>query len=285
MTGRAPLPLALGSALTPRPVAIRSVRRETASVFTWTLDVPDGDDGFSFAPGQFDMLYLFGAGEVAISISGDPTRSDRIVHTIREVGSVTRALGALGEGDHVGLRGPYGRPWPVDHARGRDVLIVAGGLGLAPLRPVVYHIRNDRQAYGRVSLLYGARDPSDLLFRDELEAWAAAGDIDVLVTVDRADAAWSGHVGVVPALLRRARFDAARVTAMLCGPEVMMRFTVRELARLGVGSSDVFVSLERNMKCAVGFCGHCQLGPSFVCKDGPVFRHDEVEARLAIREL
>jgi NAD(P)H-flavin reductase len=173
----------------------------------------------------------------------------------------------------------------MDEIRGMDVLIIAGGLGLAPLRPAVYHLLREREAFGRLVIAYGARTPADLLYRDELDAWARRGDVDVLVTVDRADRSWTGNVGVVPPLLRRASFDPARAAALLCGPEVMMRFSVRELERLGVPDPRIFVSLERNMKCAVAFCGHCQLGPLFVCREGPVIRYDRVAPIFWTREL
>lgn len=285
MTGVAAAQGSLSSALLPAPVRIRSVTRETLATFTWTLNLPEHAPSFTFAPGQFNVIYAFGVGEVAISLSGDPAATDAIVHTIREVGAVTRALGKLRTGDVVGVRGPYGRPWPVDAARGRDLLLIAGGLGLAPLRPALLHALAHRGDYGHVTLVYGARSPDELLFPEQLSAWAQRGDLEVLVTVDHADQCWTGQVGVVPALLRQAHFDPARVTAMVCGPEVMLRFVRRELDRMGVGDDDVYVSLERNMKCAVGFCGRCQLGPAFVCKDGPVFAYREVRSLLATKEL
>lgn len=283
----APLPIApdVGSPFAPEPARVRRLHRETETTFTATLEVPGRPGGFVFAPGQFNMLYAFGVGEVAISISGDPARPDRLIHTIREVGTVTRALGRHRSGMAIGLRGPFGSPWPVREARGADVLLLAGGLGMAPLRSALYHILRHREAYGRVALLYGARGPEDLLYRREFERWGRRADLQVLVTVDRAGLGWRGHVGVVPALLRLAAFDPERAVAFVCGPEVMMRFTARELERRGVPGERVYVSLERNMKCAVGICGRCQLGPSFVCKDGPVLRYDRVGPMLAVREL
>ena len=229
------------------------------------------------------MLYVFGVGEVPISISGDPAVATDLVHTIRIVGTVTRALRERVEAEGIGVRGPYGTGWPLDAARGGDLLLVAGGLGLAPLRPAVYHVLRHRDDYRDVTLLVGARTPADLLFRDELERWTHEGHIRVLVTVDRASRDWSGPVGVVPALLRRARFDPHRTVACVCGPEIMMRFCERELARLGLVRDRIYLSLERNMKCAVGLCGHCQLGPAFVCRDGPVFRYDAVRPFFAVR--
>jgi NAD(P)H-flavin reductase len=263
----------------PVPLPIASARRETADVFTLRLD-----GGFGFAPGQFNMVYLFGVGEVAISMSGDPAESGALVHTIRHVGTVTEGLGRLRKGDVVGVRGPFGRPWPIEAARERDVVVVAGGLGLAPLRPLVYHLLRHAGDFGRVAIVVGARTPGDLVYRAELSRWQRAG-LQVLVTVDRAGPEWKGNVGVVTALLREARFDAARAVAFVCGPEVMMHFGARELARLGVTEERIFVSLERNMKCAVGLCGHCQLGPAFVCKDGPVFAWERMRPLLTMREL
>jgi NAD(P)H-flavin reductase len=260
---------------TPTPLRIQSVRHETSDTFTVQLEVPP-THAFTFEPGQFNMLYAFGVGEVAISISGDPTQTDTLVHTIRAVGTVTDVIRRQGASGVLGVRGPYGTPWPVEQAKGGDLLLVAGGLGLAPLRSVVYHVLRNRQDFGLVALLVGARTPEDLVYRDELATWAEQGDVEVLVTVDRAGTDWQGFVGVVPARLQEVAFRPDKTLAFVCGPEVMMRFTEHELARLGLPPEQVYVSLERNMRCAVGLCGHCQLGPSFICKDGPVFRYDRV---------
>lgn len=269
----------------PEPVRIASLRDETASTFTITIDGSARPGGYPFAPGQFNMLYVFGAGEVPISVSGDPARPEELVHTIREVGAVTRAIRRLGVGGALGLRGPYGSAWPMEQMRGRDVLVVAGGLGLAPLRPAIYHLLRERAAYGRVAVICGARSTSELLFVPELDAWSRRGDVEVLITVDRADRSWTGNVGVVTALLRRATFDPANTTALVCGPEAMMRFTARELERLGVAPPEIAVSVERNMKCAVAQCGHCQLGPIFACREGPVVRFDRAAPLILTREL
>jgi NAD(P)H-flavin reductase len=183
------------------------------------------------------------------------------------------------------VRGPYGTPWPVESAEGSDVVFVAGGLGLAPLRPAIYHVLARREHYGRVVILYGTRSPSDILFRNEVERWRRRLDLEVLVTVDRADAAWRGDVGVVPRLIARAGFDPHSAVAMVCGPEVMMRFTANALQAAGVGSERIYLSMERNMKCAIGLCGHCQFGPDFVCKDGPVMRYDRIADIMTVREI
>lgn len=269
--------------MVPRRFGVGRVRRETHDTVTLELRSTDGL-GLPFAPGQFTMLYPFGAGEVPISISGDPARPDTLVHTVRAVGAATRAICALRPGEMLGVRGPLGRGWPVTEAEGSDVVVVAGGIGLAPLRPALYALLATRERYGSIILLYGARTPSDLLYTRELERWRGRFDLDVEVTVDRGDEGWRGNVGVVTRLFDRVRFDPAHAVALMCGPEVMMRFTVRELERLGVTDDRVYLSMERDMRCGVGLCGHCQLGSRFVCLDGPVFRYDEVRPLIAIQE-
>ncbi|HET9016457.1 MAG TPA: FAD/NAD(P)-binding protein [Thermomicrobiaceae bacterium] len=269
--------------MVPRRFGVGRVRRETHDTVTLELRSTDGL-GLPFAPGQFTMLYPFGAGEVPISISGDPARPDTLVHTVRAVGAATRAICALRPGEMLGVRGPLGRGWPVPEAEGSDVVVVAGGIGLAPLRPALYALLATRERYGSIILLYGARTPSDLLYTRELERWRGRFDLDVEVTVDRGDEGWRGNVGVVTRLFDRVRFDPAHAVALMCGPEVMMRFTVRELERLGVTDDRVYLSMERDMRCGVGLCGHCQLGSRFVCLDGPVFRYDEVRPLIAIQE-
>jgi NAD(P)H-flavin reductase len=269
----------------PEPLRVRSLRQETADTWTFSLDVSRRPGGFPFQPGQFNMLYVFGVGEVAISISGDPGRPSELIHTVRTVGATTHALRAVGRGGTLGVRGPYGSPWPMEEARGKDVVVVAGGLGLAPLRPAILHLLRHREEYGRVSVLVGARTPEDLPFRRELMRWQKNSRLQVLITADKASAGWTEHVGVVPALLKDVEVDPARTVALMCGPEVMMRFTVRELERLGVPDTRIYLSLERNMKCAVAFCGHCQLVPFFVCKDGPVFTYERLRPFINLREV
>ena len=269
----------------PHPYRVRRVQRETYDTFTIELDQANGVSGLPFAPGQFNMIYLFGVGEVPISISGDPAQSKALVHTIRAVGTVTKPIVRLKRGDVLGVRGPLGSSWPVEEAKGSDVVIVAGGIGLAPLRPALYYLLSHRASYGRVALLYGARTPEDLLYTHELEEWRGRFDMEVGVTVDAASGNWRGNVGVVTTLIPWARFEPSDTVAMVCGPEVMMRFTVQALQERGVTAENTFISMERNMKCAVGFCGHCQFGPTFICKDGPVFRCDRMELFLWKREI
>lgn len=261
-------PVLPGDPMLPAAVRVTAVQRETRDTFTLTVEAPGGTS--RFAPGQFSMLSVFGVGEVPISISGDPGEHDRLVYTIRSVGATTQALVTRRPGEWLGVRGPFGASWPLGALRGKDVLIVAGGIGLAPLRPAVYHILRHRGDYGRLMLLYGARSPQDMLYRKQLGAWGYLPDTQILTTVDYGGLSWRGHVGVVTTLFRYVRFDAERTAALVCGPEIMMRYVLRELESRGMALSDVYVSMERNMKCAVGLCGHCQLGPYFVCKDGPV---------------
>jgi len=268
-----------------RVYAVRRTRRETPDVLT--LELEPGVDGEieASAPGQFNMLYAFGVGEVPISVSGDPGGSGRLVHTIRAVGATTRALCDLRRGDPVGVRGPYGSSWPVTEAEGRDVLVVAGGIGLAPLRSAFARILARRDRYGRVSLLYGARSPRDVVFEEDLRRWRSRFDVEVEITVDHAVGPWRGHVGVVTTLLDYAPVEPDDCVAMLCGPEIMMRHVARDLGRRGVDDDRIHVSLERAMECGVGLCGHCQLGGELVCRDGPVFRWDRVEPLLGVPEL
>lgn len=265
--------------------SIRRTMKETFDTFSLELEPQYGEKSYTFAPGQFNMLYVYGVGEVPISISGDPTRHKSLIHTTREVGTVTRAMRKLKVGDTLGVRGPYGSSWPVEKAIGCDVVIVAGGIGLAPLRPVIYYILSQREKYGKVVLLYGTRTPEDILFRKDLEKWRGRFDLETHLTVDRATGSWHGNVGVVTTLIGRAPFDPLNCIAMVCGPEIMMRFTVLELQKRGVEDDKIFISMERNMKCGIGLCGHCQLGPTFVCKEGPVYTYKNLKDVFLKREM
>jgi NAD(P)H-flavin reductase len=282
------------------PVEVRRFRNHSAGVFTVDLEFKDPDlrRNFDYAPGQFNMLYVPGVGESAISIAGT-TATGLIQHTIRSVGNVTKAIELQGVGMSLGLRGPYGRGWPLqlptdsgvgfqsglnasNHA---DIIIVAGGIGLAPLRSMVKHIIMHRQNYGAVSILIGARTPDDLLYQDEYDDWRSRR-ITVSSTVDRAAMDWKGQIGVVTLLLNRLEIPRPAETIVLtCGPEVMMRYVVKSALGRRIPEQQIFVTLERNMNCAIGLCGHCQLGPKFICKEGPVFRYDEVNALLRVQEM
>ncbi len=268
----------------PQLYRVDRARRELNDTVTLEI-IPSQGSRPACAPGQFNMLYAFGVGEVAISISGDCTDIGSFVHTVRDVGATSRAIAALDVGATIGVRGPFGTAWPVTEAEGSDILIVAGGLGLAPLRPAIYHVLANRARYGRVTILFGTRHPEDILFRDEIASWRQQLDLDIEVTVDHADDNWHGNVGVVPALIPRASFDPHETVALVCGPEIMMRFTVNALRDAGVTEDRIHLSMERNMKCAIGLCGHCQFGPAFVCKDGPVMRFDRIAHIFTVREI
>jgi NAD(P)H-flavin reductase len=269
-------------ATTPLPFQVVAREQDTSDTWTLTLEAMDGG-GPSVAPGQFMMLYVFGIGEVPISVSGPANRPGPVILTIRDVGAVTHAACASEPGTVLGLRGPVGNFWPIEAASGGDVVVVAGGIGLAPLRSTVLHVLGKRSEYGDVSLLYGARTPGDLLYPGQLEEWRSAIDVDV--TVDAAGGDWSGKVGVVPKLIGSASFDPEQTTAFICGPEIMMHYTIEALLERGVAPERIMVSMERDMHCGVGLCGHCQLGPTLICRDGPVYSYAQIEPWLEVREL
>jgi NAD(P)H-flavin reductase len=268
----------------PRRFRVTRTSRDTQDTHTLDLEALDGS-ALEFAAGQFTMLHAFGVGEVPISISGHPGRPETLQHTIRDVGSVSRALARATPGTVLGVRGPFGTGWEVSAGRGGDVVFVAGGIGLAPLRPAILEVCDTRASYERVVLLYGARTPEDILFTDDLRSWAVDHDIDVEVIVDSGPHAWRGNVGLVTQLIDRAVFDAARTLALICGPEVMMRHSAAALGDRGLARSSVRLSMERNMKCGVGLCGHCQLREYFLCLDGPVLGYDVLEPLMARAEL
>jgi len=276
---------ALGPML-PHPARITAIKEEAYAVTTYTLVFEDEAvrKSYRFRAGQFNMLYLPGIGECAVSLSSDPGDPDKLAHTIRYAGNVTRAISRLKVGDTIGLRGPYGSAWPMDRLRGDDLCIVTGGIGLAPLRPVIYSVIRNRADYGRVIMLYGARTPADMLYTDEFDAWQAH-DIQVYTTVDRADPSWKGHVGVVPILFYNVRLDPRKTTVLTCGPEIMMRFVIYEALARRIPKERIYISMERNMKCAVGFCGHCQFGPIFICKEGPVLSYAQVEPFFGLEDF
>lgn len=275
--------LPLRDPLTARPYVVSTIRQQTHDIVT--LDVRPAEAPIAFAPGQFDMVYVYGVGEAAISISSDPATPELLSHTIRAIGWVTRALNDLQPGATIGIRGPYGRGWPLDDAEGRDLVIVAGGIGLAPVRPAIMAALAQPERFNRIALLVGARSPRDLVFRDDLDRWATNPAIDVHVTVDSAVRGWGGRVGVVTKLIPRVPFDPDGATVLTCGPEAMMWYTADALIKRGVDPDHLYVTLERNMRCALGSCGHCQLGPVLVCRDGPVFAWPEVSGLLEEREL
>jgi NAD(P)H-flavin reductase len=269
--------------MVPRLFRLADRRQDTPDTFTMMLEPADGVP-LEFIPGQFTMMSALGVGEVPISVSSPAKVDGPLQHTVRDVGSVTHALAHTRVGDVVGIRGPYGTGWEVDDGAGVDVVLVAGGIGLAPLRPAMLEVLRHRQRYGRVVLLYGTRTPEDLLFTDELKRWENLG-VEVLVTVDYGTPSWTGRVGLVTTLVARAGFDPRTALALVCGPEIMMRFAAMALIERGMSPDRVRVSLERNMRCGVGLCGHCQYRELFVCLDGPVLPYARVADLLGVREL
>lgn len=275
----------LGAPMVPVRYRVVERRRETHDTVTLT-SIPDaGVDAVEEPrPGQFHMLSAFGVGEVPISVSGIGPQG-RIEHTVRAVGANTEALDALSAGDAVGVRGPFGRGWHLDGVEGMDVVVLAGGIGLAPLRPLIQNLVEQREESRSVRLLVGARRSEELCFSSDLAAWSDAPGIEVAVTVDSATRGWAGQVGVVTNLVEDLDVDAPRTVAFVCGPEVMMRFSARALIEFGLLPERIQLSAERNMKCAIAHCGHCQYGPLLICRDGPVFDYPELSELMEVREL
>ena len=253
-------------------------RREAEGIDTYRLELADPAlrRAYRFSAGQFNMLYLFGVGEVPISIVSDPDDPEHLDHTIRTAGRVTTALARLTVGDSLGIRGPFGRGWPLDDIRGKDIVIVTGGLGCAPVVGAIEYVFRRRSQYGNVNILHGVKTPHDLLFRERFDAWRRQPDTQVLLTSDQPDKTWHYHVGVVTELFEQVAVDPARTVVLMCGPEIMMRLGAPILMERGVPATAIHVSLERRMECGIGLCGHCQMGPYFLCKDGPVMSYDRV---------
>jgi NAD(P)H-flavin reductase len=272
-----------------RVAVIQRVVTETPDAATfWTTWRGDDGAGYGFSPGQFNMVYRFGVGEVAISISSDPDHPDRLGHTIRSVGRVTNAMQRLQVGDEFGIRGPFGRPWPLHEAEGEDLLVIGGGVGVCPVRPAMEYAIRHRDRYRRLILLMGARTPDRLPYREQLEDWVATMDalgVELHLTVDEGADDWEHHVGVVTTLFPDAAIEPERTMAFICGPEIMMRFAGQGLVELGVRPERVWISMERHMQCGIQLCGHCQLGPLFVCSDGPVFPWNVISPLMGVREL
>ena len=261
--------------------------QESPTIFTLQLRLRDAaaQAAYRFAPGQFNMLYLAGVGEVPISVMSDPQERDGIGHTIRALGRVTQGLAALRPGDSLGLRGPYGRGWPLREMEGRDVVLVTGGLGCAPVVSVIHYLLRRRERYGKLVVIQGVKHAEDLIWREQYDRWATLPDTQVLLAANQGGALWPWHVGRVTELFEQARFDPGRAAALMCGPEGMMRAAAEKLLARGLPESRLHLSMERNMQCAVGVCGHCQLGPDFICKNGPVLKYDRVQHYFAVRDL
>lgn len=271
----------------PQSAEIVGKKREAQGIYTFRLRWCDETmrRSYRFQPGQFNMLYAFGLGEVPISIVSDPDDPECLDHTIRIAGEVTEALCRLKKGDRMGLRGPYGSAWPMEEAGGKDVIIVTGGLGCAPVVSVIQYVLKRRENYGKLKILHGIKTPKDLLYRDRFERWRRQPDTEVYLSSDQEAVGWTYSVGVVTNLFSRVEVDVRKSLVMMCGPEVMMRHAVDDLLGRGFQARQIYLSMERNMKCALGFCGHCQFGPNFLCKEGPVFRYDRIAPWFRVREI
>jgi NAD(P)H-flavin reductase len=253
-------------------------RKESPDIYTYRLRFEDEKvaESFSFAGGQFNMLYIFGVGEVPISIVSDPQDAHILDHTIRIVGRVTRVIGGMKVGDTMAVRGPFGNGWPLELARGKDIVVITGGLGCAPVVGAIEYLFRRRESYGAIRILHGVKTPRDLLYAERFKVWRQHPDTEVLLASDQPGRQWKNHVGVVTELFDMVSIDAENSIVMMCGPEIMMRMGARHLEARGIRQSDIYLSIERNMQCGVGLCGHCQIGPWFTCKDGPVMRYDKV---------
>jgi NAD(P)H-flavin reductase len=261
---------------------ISRITQETKDTYTYHIKPLEGE--IKGASGQFNILYAYGGGEIPVAISG--IENEEIMHTIRFVGAVTRMLSKMREGSIICLRGPYGNPWPLNGSRKQDVLIVAGGIGLAPLRPVIMEVKRNRSEYGKLMILYGARTPQDLLYKREFEEYSKIEDCEFHVTVDKRDETWTGNVGVVTTLIPKVKVNPKNTIAMVCGPEIMMKFTVKDLMeKKGLDASRIYISMERRMRCGIGQCGHCQVGPFFVCRDGPVFQYSKIKRYFEVKYI
>ncbi|MBU1926562.1 MAG: FAD/NAD(P)-binding protein [Gammaproteobacteria bacterium] len=253
--------------------------QETDDIFTIKLRFtdPEFNKAYSFHPGQFNMLYLYGVGEVAISIVSDPTEHEMYSHTIRVVGRMTKGLSKLKEGERIGVRGPFGRGWPVEEAQGKDVVFVTGGLGCAPVVAGINYVVQRRSEYGKLKILQGIKQPSDLIYQDRYDAWRKQPDTEVLLSADKGGENWVWRTGFVTSCIEGLDIDPANSIGMTCGPEPMMRIAALALAKKGLAENDIYLSMERNMHCGIGHCGHCQFGSALICKDGPVFPFAEIK--------
>ncbi len=264
------------SIYTPDMTRVIDIEELTSLEKLFTIKSPNGELGHE--PGQFVMVSVLGVGEAPISISSSPSRSNgHFELCVRQVGNVTNALHAMQPGAKVGIRGPFGTGFPIEKMRGKDLLFAPGGLGLAPLRSLINQVVDERSSFGRVIILYGTKGPSDLLFRDELDEWVARDDIECLITVDRGDETWDGHVGVITTLFPEITINPRNTIAITCGPPIMYRFVLMELLGKGIPESQIYLSLERRMKCGVGKCGHCQIESLYCCQDGPVFNYAKIK--------
>jgi sulfhydrogenase subunit gamma (sulfur reductase) len=261
----------------PEFARLTSVQPVTELEKLFTIELPGGKS-LNHEPGQFVMLSIPGVGEAPISITSSPSRSNGTFELcVRKMGDVTGVLHTLESGKLVGIRGPFGHGFPIDKMRGKDMLFAPGGLGLAPLRSLINQVLDERDDFGRVIILYGAKRPAELLFRDELDQWAARDDVEFHVTVDRAEGDWDGNVGVITTLFPKVSIDPHETIAVTCGPPIMYRFVLMEMLGKGIPENHIYLSLERRMKCGVGKCGHCQINHIYCCQSGPVFSYDQIK--------
>ena len=276
-----------GGGRVPCEAEVVDRQEESPGIVTLYLRLTDPErrQAFSFRPGQFNMLYLFGVGESAISISSDPGEPEVLAHTIRAAGRVTNRLVELGPGDRLGLRGPFGRGWPMNRVHGQDIMVLTGGLGCAPALPVIEYVRTRRRQFGRMLILQGVKHSADLIWRERYDAWDREPDTEVHLAADVPGQHWSGHVGLVTELFDAVPLRPRNMAVMMCGPEPMMRAAGEDLLARGFDAQDLWLSLERNMHCAYGRCGHCQLGPHFVCRDGPVLDYAQLRPYMAVDHL
>ncbi len=272
---------------TPHEAIVVRRTQESDTIFSLGLRFSDDElnQQYRFQPGQFNMLYVFGIGEVPISIVSDPQSTDEVIHTIRTVGRVTRVLEKLKPGDRLGIRGPFGRGWPLASLQHRDILVVTGGLGCAPSVSIINYIMRRRQQFGRMAIIQGVKHSEDLIWRERYKEWMQLDNTQVLLAADVASHGWPWHVGLVTELLPQLDLDVSQAATMMCGPEMMMLATAKQLLEKRASAQNIWLSMERNMQCAVGLCGHCQYGPDFICKDGPVFSYADVQDRLPRRNI
>ncbi len=263
---------------TPHVAVIDQRTQEAPNIFTLRLQYEDTDvqEAFAFEPGQFNMVTLYGVGEIPISIVNDPIDSHFFDHTIRVVGRVSEGMSKLQPGDRVGIRGPFGRGWPLERIKGKDVLLITGGLGCAPLVSVIRYLLRRREDYGHIHILQGVKHANDLIWRDQYEAWAAMRDVNILLAADVVSKGWTGQQGMVTELIDQLSLRPQRTVVMLCGPELMMLAAIANLREKRIQDGNIWFSMERNMQCGIGQCGHCQIGPKYVCQDGPVFCYLEL---------
>ncbi|MDI6754124.1 MAG: FAD/NAD(P)-binding protein [Thermodesulfobacteriota bacterium] len=263
----------------PHLMEIVKIIPETGDTKTFHIQFQDASlrESFSFVAGQFAEYSVFGEGEATFCISSSPTRMSHLEFSVKRVGRVTNALHQLNEGDIIGFRGPYGNYFPLDKLKGKNLLFIGGGIGLAPLRSLIHNVVDTRSDYREITILYGARSPQDLCFKYDLETWERNPSLKMVTTVDAGDNKWKGKVGLVPMVLEELKPSAGETMAITCGPPIMIRYTLKSLEKLGFTPSQVWTTLEMKMKCGLGKCGRCNIGPLYVCKDGPVFSQEEIQ--------